>query len=202
LKFTEKFVGVPGGDALHSPAATIAGKLLFGQCAGKAYPDRPVAPGKAFQHGRGKGQIACALGQGKHLSQRLPAAGRACGGIALSEGCFCFGKGYGQSRRDTEQMHAVLAGVEVGQHKTGLFAGDAQQRGELVGDLRQLDGDAALAAGGLPELAAQLAAAQQHGSAHQRHQHQKRRKQRRPERIPAFVFVHKYPRLSGKVWAE
>ena len=27
---------VPGGNALHGPAAAIAGKLFLGQCAGKA----------------------------------------------------------------------------------------------------------------------------------------------------------------------
>ena len=53
-------------------------------------------------------------------------------------------------------MDAVLTGIQVGQHKAGLLAGNAQQHGELVGGSGQLNGNAAFAAGGLPKLGAQL----------------------------------------------
>ena len=96
-------------------------------------------------------------------------------------------------------MEGVLAGVQVGQQKPGLFAGDAQQHGEPVGGLWQLNGDAAFAAGGLPQLGAQLPVRQQHRAAHQRHQHQQRGQQRRPEWVPPFAFVHENTPFREKV---
>ena len=193
LQLAEQLVGVPGRDALHRPAAAIAGQLVVGQRAGKAHPHRPVAARDAFQHSRREGQVMGILRQGQCFSQGFAAAGRACGGVALGEGGFALGKGHSQHRGHAEQVHAVLAGVQVGQQKAGLLAGHAQQHGELVVGLRQPDGDAALTAGGLSQLGAQLLAAQQHRAAHQRHQHQKGRQQRRPERVPApalVPFVH------------
>ena len=186
---------VPGGNALHGPAAAIAGKLFLGQCAGKAYPHRPVPAGNALQHIGRKGQIPGALRQGQHLCQRFAAAGRASGGIAAGKGRFFFCKRYGEHGRHTEQMHAVLAGVQVGQHKAGLFAGDAQQHSELVSGLGQLDGYTALAAGSLPQLGAQLLTGQQHRAAHQRHQHQQRSKQCCPKGLPTST-AHGIHRLS------
>ena len=62
-------MGIPGRNALNRPAAAIAGKLVFGQCAGKADPDRAVAAGNALQHIGREGQIPGILRQGKHLHQ-------------------------------------------------------------------------------------------------------------------------------------
>ena len=193
---------VPGGNALHGPAAAIAGKLFLGQCDGKAYPHRPVPAGNALQHIGRKGQIPCALRQGQHLCQRFAAAGRASGGIAAGKGRFFFCKRHGEHGRHAEQMHAVLAGVQVGQHKAGLFAGDAQQHRELIGRPGQLNGHAALAAGRLPQLSTQLLAGQQHRAAHQRDQNQQRRQQRCPERSPTST-AHGYIPPFGfciKLW--
>ena len=177
----------------------MAGKFLVGQCPGEAYPDQPEAPGKALQHGGRKRQITGVLRQGKHLRQCFPAAGWAGSGVAPCERGGLPGKGNGQLRRDAEQVEGVLAGVQVGQQKPGLFAGYAQQHGEPVGGFRQLNGDAAFAAGGLPQLGAQLPVRQQHRAAHQRHQHQKRGQQRRPERVPPFASVHKNTPFREKV---
>ena len=188
-------MGVPGRNALNRPAAAVAGKLVFGQRAGKADPDRAVAAGNALQHIGREGQIPGILRQGKHLHQCFPAAGRACGGITLRKGRLLIGKGHREHSGHTEQMHAVLAGVQVGQHKAGLFAGDAQQYSELVGGLRQLDGHTALAAGSLPQLGAQLLTGQQHRAAHQRHQHQQRSKQCCPKGLPTST-AHGIHRLS------
>jgi len=151
-------MGIPGRNALNRPAAAIAGKLVFGQCAGKADPDRAVAAGNALQHIGRESQIPGIFRQGKHLHQCFPAAGRACSGIALRKGRLLIGKGHCEHSGHTEQMHTVLAGIQVGQHEARLFAGDAQQHRELIGRPGQLNGHAALAAGRLPQLGTQLLA--------------------------------------------
>ena len=87
-------------------------------------------------------------------------------------------------------MGGVLGRVQVEQHEAGLLPGGAEQQRHPVVGLGQVDGHTPLRLGGLHQpLLAQHLPGEQDGAAHQRQQHQKRRPQCGPERLPS-AFVH------------
>jgi len=181
-------VGIGGGDTLHPGAFAVPRQLLRCERPGKTHPHCTVPRRKLCQHRRSDGKIVGILRQGKHLAQRLPAAGGACGGVTVRKGDVLAPKGHFQRGGHRQQMDAVLPGVQVSQHKARGLVCHAQQHGALVCGLGQTDGHPALAFCGLPQTAAQLGAAEQHRAAHQRQQHQQRRQQCGPEGSPAFFF--------------
>ena len=134
----------------------------------------------ACRTGRRKGEIVGVLGQGRELREVLPGSGPGrAARVAVGEGGFVRSEGYGQLSGQSQRMDAVLTGIQVEQQKAGCCRlGGAMQTSRLRRFLflRLTDGDAALRPGG--QSCPQRASGEQHGAAHQRQQHQQRRRAR------------------------
>ena len=183
-------MGIGGRNALHRVGAVIAGQLVGGHSPGKAHPYRSIPRGNALQYAFRERQIAGILRQSEQYGQGFPAAGGAGGGITLRQSGRSVRKRNRKLCRQHQQVQGVLFRVQVGQQKTGLLVRNAQQHRELIGDPGQLHRNAALTLCGLPQPGVQIRPAQQHGAAYQRQQHQQRRPQRCPERIPTLASMH------------